>query len=270
MGSQPWNRVRWNGPRGRTFRGQIRFLFPGYIFYVHPHTIAWIHTKPPRTIIKKIEGEGSLLIRLANCGTSPSNPSAILDPIIFQEKLRRLLPSFSLSPRSSDFKISLSLSFSSRDPLPLFLPGQWNMDICVAICTDGWRARVAGGFHSPQKWNTFTTMAFRFSFVAWNPRNGFCDVENTLVPGFSRKSRSVTHVAECLLFTSRRSEKVFRCTEKYFSERYSTFYEEKKGTMRESRRTCNSWTLNSSIRNVGFGISHVLKILFKNSCKIYI
>lgn len=44
------------------------------------------YTQSRRTIIKKIEGEASLLIRPANCGTSPSNLSAILDPIIFEEK----------------------------------------------------------------------------------------------------------------------------------------------------------------------------------------
>lgn len=183
-----------------------------------------------------MEGEGSLLIRLANCGTSPSNPNAILDLIIFQEKPRRP-PPFSLSPRS------ISESFSSRDPLPLFLPGQWNMDICVAIYTDGWRARVTGGFHSPQKWNTFTIMAFRFPFITWNLGNGFCDVENAWFRTSRGESRSVTHVSECLLSTSREcSGKVFRCTEKYFSERYNgAFYtKKKKDTMHESRQSCNS------------------------------
>ena len=227
-GSQPWNRVRWNGPRGRTFRGQIRFLFPGYIFYVHPHTIARIHTKPPRTIIKKIEGEGSLLIRLANCGISPSNPSAILDPIIFQEKLHRLFPSFSLSPRSISKSLSLSLSLSSLAIYcHYFCPvnGTWTyVSLYVRMVDERGSSEV-----STQKWNTFTTMAFRFPFVAWNPRNGFCDVENTSISqAFREKSRSVTHVVECLLFTLRRSGKLFRCTEKYFSEQYSTFYEEKK------------------------------------------
>lgn len=114
-----------NLPRPDTFPfSRIHFLCP----LTHDRTC--IHREPPRTIIKKMEGEGSLLIRLANCGTSPSNPNAILDPIIFQEKPRRP-PPFSLSPRP------ISESLSSRDPLPLFLPGQWNMDICVAIYTDG-------------------------------------------------------------------------------------------------------------------------------------
>lgn len=44
------------------------------------------------------------------------------------------------------------------------------------------------------------------------------------------ESRSVTHVSKCLLSTSREcSGKVFRCTEKYFSERYDgAFYTKKK------------------------------------------
>lgn len=128
------------------------------------------YTQSRRTIIKKIEGEASLLIRPANCGTSPSNPSAILDPIIFEEKHSLSLSLFSFL---SNFRISPRRSFT-RDSLPLFLSAQWNMDICVAICTDSWRARVAESSYSPQKWNTFTTIAFRFPFVTWNPRNGFC------------------------------------------------------------------------------------------------
>lgn len=38
-------------------------------------------------------------------------------------------------------------------------------------------------FHSPQKWNTFTTMALhRSPFVARNPRNGSCDIGNAPAP----------------------------------------------------------------------------------------
>lgn len=153
------------------------------IRFLRPPTYDHTHRKPPWTIIKKIEGERSLLIRLANCDTSPSNPSAILDPIIFQEKPHRP-PPYSLSPHPSDFRISLS----SRDPrdLPLFLPGQWNMDICVAIRTGGWRARVAGGFPLRRK-SEILSLQWPFVFLLWNPRNGFCDVESASMPGFSRR-----------------------------------------------------------------------------------
>jgi len=193
--------------RGDEPSAAVYVLFFQDTFSMSTHIRSHAHTESSRTIIKKIGGEGSLLICLANCDTSsPSNPSTILDPIIFQEK-----------PRRSLFLQPISESLSSQSALPLFLPGQWNMDICVAIYTDGWRARVARGFHSPQKWNTFTTMAFRFPFVAWNLRNGFCESASILASRV--ESRSVTHVFKCLLSTSREcSGKVFWCTEKYFSD----------------------------------------------------
>lgn len=66
-----------------------RYTFPfSRIHFLRPPTHDCTYTHGATAIIKKIEGEGSLLIRLANCGTSPSNPSAILDPITFQEKPR--------------------------------------------------------------------------------------------------------------------------------------------------------------------------------------
>lgn len=96
-GSQPWNHVRWNGPRGRTFRNHQPHIsfFPGYISYIRAqrytvrHHDGHTNTHSRGRIIKKIEGERSLLICPANCGTSLSNSSTILDPIIFQEKPRR-------------------------------------------------------------------------------------------------------------------------------------------------------------------------------------
>lgn len=122
--SRPMKRSAGNEPSAARYVSFFQDTFSA-----STHIRSHVYTEPPRTIIKKIEGERSLLIRLANCDTSPSNPSAILDPIIFQEKPRRL-PPFSLSPRQSDSRIS----FLPR--WPLFLPGQWNMDIC-AIRTDG-------------------------------------------------------------------------------------------------------------------------------------
>lgn len=74
-----------------------------------PLTPSRTYTQSRRTIIKKMEGEGSLLIRPANCGTSPSNPSAILDPIIFEEKPRR----------THSFSLFLSVQF--QNPFSPFL-----------------------------------------------------------------------------------------------------------------------------------------------------
>lgn len=166
--------VRGDGPSAARYVSFFQDTFP--------LTPSRTYTQSRRTIIKKIEGEASLLIRPANCGTSLSNPSAILDPIIFEEKHSF---SLSLSFFLSNFRIPPPRSFS-RDSLPLFLSAQWNMDICVAIYMDGWRARVAESFHSLQKWNTFTTIAFRFPFVTRNPRN-FGDIENVTAPNFSQK-----------------------------------------------------------------------------------
>lgn len=136
----------------------IRSLAP---IQTHMHT----YTRPPRTIIKKIEGEGSLLIRPANCGTSPSNPSAILDPIIFQGKPRRPPLFFlSLSPPLSVWFQNLPPSSSCRDPPPLFLFAQWNMDICVAIRTNGWRARSRREFPLAAKLKYFHYNGLSFSF----------------------------------------------------------------------------------------------------------
>lgn len=243
-GSQPWNRVRWNGPRGRTFRGQIHFLLPGYVFYVYTYT------QPPRTIIKKIEGDvASLYVRLTAVPR-------------LQIRARYWIPSFfrksRVVPRVSSFlflffPLCLSLSFSFfvgplRDfrisflalsslyhPLLLFLSAQWNMDICVAICTDGWRARVAGSFRSPQKWNTFTTMALSFSFCRVESAKWILRYRKCPGAGFlAKRPRSVTHASKCLLSTFWEcSGKVFRCTENIFRSDTVTF-----STQKGEKKTC--------------------------------
>jgi len=79
--------VRGDGPSAARYVSFFQDTFP--------LTPSRTYTQSRRMIIKKIEGEASLLIRPANCGTSPSNPSAILDPIIFEEKHSLFLsPSF--------------------------------------------------------------------------------------------------------------------------------------------------------------------------------
>lgn len=111
----------------------VSFFQDTFSASTHIQSHVHVHTEPPRTIIKKIEGERSLLIRLANCDTSPSNPSAILDPIIFQEKSGVVLhfsPFLHIRP--------ISESLSSRDPCcHYFWPVNGTWTYVSAIRTDG-------------------------------------------------------------------------------------------------------------------------------------
>lgn len=128
--------------------------------YIRSHV--HIHAEPPWTIIKKIEGERSLLIRLANCDTSPSRTQARYWIPSFFKRNRVVLH---LSPFLHVRPISESLSARDRR-CHYFCPvnGTWTY---VSLYVLGWLTSEGrrGVSTPPQKWNTFTTMAFRFSFV---------------------------------------------------------------------------------------------------------
>lgn len=194
------SRIRWNGPRGRTFRDQIRIsffqdTFPPHVPRAHPHVriaadrVTHVaRTQPCRaTIIKKMEGEGSLLKRPTNRGTdSPSNPSAILDPIIFQGN-PRLSPSL-----SCPIPLSLSRAVSSLGPVsprrsPLLAATiisvrsmeRGHTCRCTYRTTEGERGSSPAEFPLGKVKYFHCTMALGRSppFVARNPRNESRDIE---------------------------------------------------------------------------------------------
>lgn len=161
----------------------------GYVFLfqdtfsasTHIRSHVYVHAEPLWTIIKKIEGECSLLILVwLTAVPLPRTQARYWIPSFFKRNRIVLHLSRFLHIRP------ISESLSSRDPhCHYFCPVNGTrtyVSLYVRMADERGSPRV-----STRRKSEILSLQWPFVFLLWNPRNGFCDVESASMPGFSRR-----------------------------------------------------------------------------------